>query len=218
MQCGFLALTVGSIRSKNVINVCTKNLLDMVVASLSFYLIGYGFAFGDPVDGKGGYSGNGFIGKTYFALHKLPIVARHHFLFQWAFSATATTIVSGAVTERTRFEAYLLFSAFISTWVYPVVVHWNWSPSGWLGASRHPSAGPLLFGSGAIDFSGSGVVHMVGGISALCGAWAVGPRLGRFVDGTPQLLAGHNAALQVLGIFFLWFGWYGFNRYVCTLV
>lgn len=111
-----MCLTVGSVRSKNVINVCTKNLLDMVVGSIGFYLLGYGFAFGCKVeDGK--LEGNGFIGNRFYALNGLPLSERYHWLFNWAFSATANTIVSGAVAERTRFEAYLLFSGFISSWV-----------------------------------------------------------------------------------------------------
>jgi Amt family ammonium transporter len=130
------------------------------------------------------------------------------FLFQWAFAAAAATIVSGSVAERTSFLAYLLYSIFLTSFVYPVVVHWVWDSYGWLSAFN----GEPLLGVGMIDFAGSGVVHMVGGFAGLWGATMVGPRVGRFdADGNAVDMPGHSATLVVLGTFLLWFGWYGFN-------
>lgn len=202
MQLGFAALTAGSVRAKNTKNVLVKNLLDAVVGALFYYLFGYAWAYGAEA--------NGFIGYRNFALAHVPAEASFEsWFFQWAFAATAATIVSGAVAERTSFYAYLGYAAFLVGWVYPVVSHWIWDPRGWLSAFK-PS--DWLFGSGAIDFAGSGVVHMVGGFSGLCGAWVVGPRIGRFdADGKPRPMPGHSAALCTIGTFVLWFGWYGFN-------
>lgn len=131
--------------------------------------------------------------------------------YQWAFAATATTIPAGAVAERFNFNAYLAYTILISAWVYPIIVHWVWDEDGWLGAGRL-TADNLLFGSGMIDFAGSAVVHMTGGLTGLMGAWIVGPRLGRFdSNGKPVDMPGHSATLVVLGTCLLWLGWYGFN-------
>ncbi|PPR92272.1 hypothetical protein GOBAR_AA28405 [Gossypium barbadense] len=124
-------------------------------------------------------------------------------------AATAAGITSGSIAERTQFVAYLIYSSFLTGLVYPIVSHWFWSTDGWASPVRE---GHLLFGSGVIDFAGSGVVHMVGGIAGLWGALVEGPRMGRFDgDGKPVLLRGHSGTLVVLGTFLLWFGWYGFN-------
>jgi ammonium transporter, Amt family len=124
------------------------------------------------------------------------------------FAATAATIVSGAVAERCKFEAYLGYALFLSMWVYPVIAHWVWSEDGWASAA----ADNKLFDMGVYDFAGCGVVHMTGGLAALAGAGTLGPRLGRFNSlGKPQELQGHNASLALLGVFILWFGWFGFN-------
>jgi len=208
MQAGFAMLCAGCVRSKNTMNILLKNVIDACISGVFFYLVGYGFAFG-ATDNP-----NAFIGNADFALYKTdsltPAPGWHSFMFQWAFSAAAATIVSGAVAERCTFHAYLGYSAFISGFVYPVVVHWVWSSSGWLSAFR--TDGDKLLDMGAIDFAGSGVVHMVGGAAAVMGAFFVGPRLGRFgADGKPNPMPGHNATLVVLGTFLLWFGWYGFN-------
>ncbi|CAN0382183.1 unnamed protein product, partial [Ectocarpus sp. 8 AP-2014] len=129
-------------------------------------------------------------------------------LFQWAFAATAATIVSGAVAERVSFNAYIIYSIVLTSFIYPVVVHWGWA-GGWASAWRETD---LLFGCGVIDFAGSGVVHMTGGLAALCAAIVVGPRTGRFnEDGTANTLPQQSAVLQSLGTLILWFGWYGFN-------
>eukprot|EP00803_Ostreobium_quekettii_P011206 evm.model.scf_332.7 EVM.evm.TU.scf_332.7 scf_332:78047-82386(-) len=191
MQCGFCMLCAGSVRAKNSKNIILKTLLDTCFGALGWYLLGYGLAFG--------HRSNDFLGITNFALHDV------------SFAATATTVVSGAVAERTKFGAYMLYAAFLTAWVYPVIVHWVWAPEGWFTAHKtYKSA--LFNGTGLIDFAGSGVVHMTGGISGLIGAWIVGPRIGRFDNhGRAREIPGHSASLALLGIFILWFAWYGFN-------
>jgi len=213
MQCGFAMLTAGSVRTKNTKNVLLKNLLDACIGALAYYIFGFAFAYGNETD-----EGNTvFIGKSNFALSDLSDLGTgtwgpdrlHFFFFQWTFAATAATIVSGSVAERTSFYAYLGYAFFLSAFVYPVVSHWVWSAQGWLSAFK---ADDLLFGSGMIDFAGCGVVHMVGGFAGLMGAIIVGPRLGRFdAEGNTVPMPGHSATLCTLGTFILWFGWYGFN-------
>eukprot|EP00803_Ostreobium_quekettii_P009012 evm.model.scf_351.9 EVM.evm.TU.scf_351.9 scf_351:86824-94708(+) len=196
-------LCAGSVRGKNAKNVILKNLLDTCFGALGWYVLGYGLAFGERA--------NEFLGESSFALHDVPLRTYHNWMFQYAFAATATTIVSGAVAERTKFEAYLVYAFFLTSWVYPSVVHWIWAGEGWLTAFK-VFRSDLFNGTGLIDFAGCGVVHMVGGLSGLAGAWMVGPRLGRFdVDGKPREIPGHSASLALLGVFILWFGWYGFN-------
>ena len=195
MQCGFAMLTAGSVRTKNVKNVLIKNLLDACVGALAYFLFGYSFAYGDD--------GNRFIGWNEFALSKGWETDFTEFFFQWTFAATAATIVSGSVAERTSFYAYLGYAFFLTSFVYPVVSHWVWDGSGWM---------TTLFGVGVVDFAGCSVVHMVGGVAGIIGAIIVGPRIGRFDEnGRVQSLAGHSATLCTLGTFLLWFGWYGFN-------
>jgi len=181
MQTGFAMLTAGSVRTKNVKNVLIKNIL--------------AFAYGE--DSKV----PGFIGWGQFALSSGWDTDFTSFFFQWAFAATAATIVSGSVAERTSFYAYLGYAFLLTAWVYPVVSHWVWG-GGFLSD---------IFGIGMIDFAGCSVVHMVGGVAGLVGAIIVGPRTGRFVDGKVQPMPGHSATLATLGTFLLWFGWYGFN-------
>uniref|UniRef100_A0A803PVF0 Ammonium transporter n=1 Tax=Cannabis sativa TaxID=3483 RepID=A0A803PVF0_CANSA len=205
MQLGFAMLCAGSVRAKNAMNIMLTNVVDAVVGSLSFYLFGFAFAFGSD------FTTNPFIGSTYFALNNVPNSSYDYsfFLFQWAFAIAVAGITSGSIAERTQFSAYLVFSFFLSGFVYPVVVHWLWSTHGWLSPS---STTGLLFGSGAIDFAGSGVVHLVGGVAGLWGSLIEGPRVGRFdAFGHPVPMRGHNATLVVLGTFLLWFGWFGFN-------
>jgi ammonium transporter, Amt family len=193
MQTGFAMLTSGSVRSKNTKNVLLKNILDASVGAIAYFLFGWAFAYGPD--------GNKFIGWGQFALSRGPV--KHHvFFFQWAFAATAASIVSGSVAERTSFYAYLGYAFFLTAFVYPVVSHWVWG-GGFLST---------IFGWGAIDFAGCTVVHMVGGFAGLAGAVAVGPRLGRFdSEGKVVPMPGHSATLCTLGTFMLWFGWYGFN-------
>ncbi|XP_015873786.3 ammonium transporter 1 member 3 [Ziziphus jujuba] len=201
MQLGFAMLCAGSVRAKNAMNIMLTNVVDAVVGSLSYYLFGFAFAFGQS---------NPFIGTDFFALKDIPNSTYQYsfFLYQWAFAIAVAGITSGSIAERTQFSAYLVFSFFLSGFVYPVVVHWLWSSNGWLSAS----SSLLLFGSGAIDFAGSGVVHLVGGVAGLWGSFIEGPRVGRFdVFGKALPMRGHNATLVVLGTFLLWFGWFGFN-------
>ncbi|XP_021281984.1 uncharacterized protein LOC110414912 [Herrania umbratica] len=203
MQLGFAMLCAGSVRAKNTMNIMLTNVLDAAAGALSYYLFGFAFAFGSP--------SNGFIGRHFFGLKAYPSPSSDYsfFLYQWAFAIAAAGITSGSIAERTQFVAYLIYSSFLTGFVYPTVSHWFWSGDGWASASRSDN---LLFGSGVIDFAGSGVVHMVGGIAGLWGALIEGPRLGRFDRADRSVaLRGHSASLVVLGTFLLWFGWYGFN-------
>lgn len=201
MQCGFCMLSAGSVRGKNAKNIILKNLLDACFGALGWYFFGFALAFG----GEGGT----FAARQNFALHEVPTSNYHNWFFQYAFAATTVTIVSGAVAERTKFEAYLLYAFSLTSWVYPVIVHWVWDPTGWLSAFNEAD---LFNDSGMVDFAGCGVVHMTGGFAGLAGAIAVGPRLGRFdANGKPRDIPGHSASLALLGVFILWFGWFGFN-------
>ncbi|KAK9062804.1 hypothetical protein SSX86_019994 [Deinandra increscens subsp. villosa] len=206
MQLGFAMLCAGSVRAKNTMNIMLTNVLDAAAGGLSYYIFGFAFAFGG--------SSNGFIGKHNFGLKSIPSAVYDYsfFLYQWAFAIAAAGITSGSIAERTQFVAYLIYSSFLTGFVYPLVSHWVWSSDGWASATRKPESGGLLFESGAIDFAGSGVVHMVGGIAGLWGALIEGPRIGRFDrSGRSVALRGHSGSLVVLGTFLLWFGWYGFN-------
>ncbi|GLC40105.1 hypothetical protein PLESTB_000882500 [Pleodorina starrii] len=215
MHAGFAMLCAGAIRSKNTMNILLQTVMDAAVSAIAFYILGYGFAYGI------GDNPNGFIGDALFGMARwapknqafTPVAGAgwQNWFFQWAFAATATTIPAGAVAERLNFNAYLIYSFFISAFVYPVVVHWVWSYEGWLGFARN-AAYSHLFRSGMIDFAGSGVVHMTGGLAGLAGCIMVGPRMGRFdSNGNPVEMPGHSATLVVLGTVLLWFGWYGFN-------
>ena len=195
MQAGFGMLEAGFIRAKNTCNILTKNFLDFCMASLGFFLIGYGLMFG---------TGNGLFGMEGWCLLGLddtvggvPLYA--FWLFQAAFCGAAATIVAGGMAERMKFHAYLIYSFIISALIYPVVGHWIWG-GGWLS--------DMGFG----DFAGSTVVHTVGGCAALVGTSIMKPREGKYaIDGKPNVLAGHNIPLASLGVFILWFGWFGFN-------
>mmetsp|Transcript_15769 Transcript_15769/g.42380 ORF Transcript_15769/g.42380 Transcript_15769/m.42380 type:complete len:464 (-) Transcript_15769:387-1778(-) len=202
MQTGFAMLCAGLVRAKNTKNILLKNVLDACAGALGFWSLGYAFAYGEA-DG-----GNPFIGNTHFFMTNWAGQTYQGWLFQFAFAATAATIVSGAVAERTKMAAYLCYSFALTAFIYPVVAHWVWASAGWISAFN---ANPLL-GTGVIDFAGCGVVHMVGGVAALSGAWVVGPRLGRYdPEGNLIEIPGHSATLQALGTFILWVGWYGFN-------
>ncbi|XP_074338151.1 ammonium transporter 1 member 1-like [Apium graveolens] len=203
MQLGFAMLCAGSVRAKNTMNIMLTNVLDAAAGGLFYYMFGFAFAYGAP--------SNGFIGKHFFGLKDVPDASFDYsnFLYQWAFAIAAAGITSGSIAERTQFVAYLIYSSFLTGFVYPIVSHWFWSPDGWASPFKTDN---LLFDSGVIDFAGSGVVHMVGGIAGLYGALIEGPRIGRFdQSGRAIALRGHSASLVVLGTFLLWFGWYGFN-------
>jgi len=221
MQIGFGMLEAGAIARKNVQNILFKNFLDASGAAICFWLLGFGFAYGDTV--------GGFIGDGNYAIRDIYNGAGGEgggdgwqgWFFQWAFTGAAATIVAGSVAERCKIEAYFVYSIFVSTFIYPVVVHWVWG-SGYLSAwgampDENGDARPILQynsnSNGVIDFAGSGVVHMVGGVSGLMGAIALGPRKGRFdpITGSVNAMPAHNQALCALGTGILWFGWYGFN-------
>ena len=191
-----------SIRAKNAQNILLKNLMDACVGALWFWATGYAFAYGSANDG------NWFIGNDLFFLSSgfTGKDVYHSWFFQFAFAATAATIVSGAVAERCSMGAYAGYSAVLTGFVYPVVAHWVWSGDGWLSAFLHD---PWL-DVGVIDFAGCGVVHMVGGAAAGIGAYVLGPRIGRFGPKGREI-KGHSVPLVVLGTFLLWVGWYGFN-------
>jgi Amt family ammonium transporter len=195
MQAGFGMVEAGFIRAKNTCNILTKNFLDFCMASLGFFLVGYAFMFGD---------GNSFIGTKGWCLFGLEPIANGvplyaFWLFQAAFCGAAATIVAGGMAERMKFVGYLIYSFTISALIYPIVGHWIWG-GGWLAKM------------GFADFAGSTVVHTVGGFAALIGTSILGPREGKYnIDGTPNVLAGHSIPLASLGVFILWFGWFGFN-------
>ena len=189
MQPGFMLVETGFTRSKNSVNIVMKNFMDFSVGAVSYWAFGFALAYGGTTLG-------GFLAYGNFFLEGDAIT----YFFQVVFAATAATIVSGAVAERTKFSAYLLFQPFICGVIYPIVTHWVWSGQGWLGDL------------GFIDFAGSGVVHMVGGFAALAGVQIVGPRIGKYDDnGNPQVIPGISMVAGALGVFILWFGWYGFN-------
>jgi len=211
MQAGFAMICSGCVRIKNVQNTMLKNLLDVCGSSIAFYFVGYAFAFGgDPEE-------TSFIGNTNFFLMRFHDdktgLLHAQWLFQFAFAATAATIVAGTLAERCQMKAYLMYSMVLTGFVYPVVVHNIWSPSGFLNNSIPDP----LFGSGMVDFAGSGVVHVTGGVTALIATLLLGPRKGRFYDDRgkkfdePKAFPGHSKSLQMLGTLILWFGWYGFN-------
>lgn len=205
MQAGFAMLCAGSVRLKNVQNTMLKNLLDACGAAIGFWSFGYAFAYSD--------GGNDFIGGRDFALVDASPSEWSFWLFQFAFAATCATIVAGTLAERCQMGAYLCYSLVLTGFVYPVVVRAVWSERGFLNYSR----GVLFRDVGMLDFAGSGVVHVTGGVTALLASWLLGPRKGRFRDRrgrileVPKPFPGHSPALQVLGTFILWFGWYGFN-------
>ncbi len=196
MQAGFAMVESGFTRSKNAANILMKNLMDFCVGSILFFMLGYGLMYGT--------SAAGLIGTDNFFLSKFAIGAGSGsdwagFLFQLVFAATAATIVSGAVAERFKFSSYLVYSAIIVGLIYPISGHWLWG-GGWLSQQ------------GFIDFAGSTLVHSVGGWAALAGAMLLGPRIGKFnKDGSANVIPGHSLTLAVLGVFILWFGWFGFN-------
>lgn len=200
MQAGFAMVETGLTRAKNAVNIMMKNLMDFAFGSLAYWLIGFGLMFG--VTATGWFGTDGFL-LSDFAKDGDPWIYAF-WMFQVVFAATAATIVSGAMAERTKFVSYLIYSVVISAIIYPIFGSWAW------GSLYH--GGGWLERLGFIDFAGSTVVHSVGGWAALAGAMVLGPRIGKFTkDGTPKAIPGHSLTLAALGTFILWFGWFGFN-------
>lgn len=193
MQAGFAMVEAGFCRAKNASNLMMKNLLDFVMGSLAYFAVGFAFMYGADKSGLIGFSNFFLSGDAY------DVTIYRDFMFQVVFAATAATIVSGAVAERLKFNAYLVYSVVISAFIYPVYGHWVWG-GGWLSQM------------GFHDFAGSGVVHALGGFVGLAGAMVLGPRFGKYdKDGKPRAIPGHNIPFAAIGVFILWFGWFGFN-------
>ena len=195
MQPGFALVEAGFTRSKNTANILMKNLMDFAIGSILYWTIGFTLMYGDSLGGFVGipdlfFMSDGY-GENYSDYADL--------FFQTVFCATAATIVSGAMAERTEFKAYLIFTIVISVFIYPISGHWTWG-GGWLSQL------------GFHDFAGSSIVHSVGAWIGLAGSAIIGPRIGKYnKQGKPNAIPGHNLLLGALGVFILWFGWFGFN-------
>jgi ammonium transporter, Amt family len=205
MQAGFALLEAGMCRVKNVANVLMKNMVDFLLGSIAFFVIGYSIMMGGDIAGIIGDPTSAIMltGDSYDVSTMLL------WFFMLVFAATAATIVSGAIAERPKFKVYVIYSIVVSALIYPVYGHWVWG-GGWLAASDFMT--DLGGGYGALDFAGSGVVHAMGGFIALAGCILIGPRIGKYTkEGKPRPIPGHNITLVVLGGFILFFGWFGFN-------
>ncbi|MFZ5995661.1 MAG: ammonium transporter [Thermodesulfobacteriota bacterium] len=200
MQAGFAMVETGFTRAKNAVNIMMKNLMDFVMGSIAYWIVGFALMFGATT--------TGWFGTTGFFLSdwgpgKDPWVLAF-WMFQVVFAATAATIVSGAMAERTKFSAYLVYSVIVSAFIYPIFGSWAW------GGLFH--GGGWLEKLGFIDFAGSTVVHSQGGWLSLAGAMVLGPRIGKYTpEGKVSAIPGHNIPLAALGVFILWLGWFGFN-------
>ena len=208
MQCGFAMVESGFTRAKNAGNIIMKNLMDFCIGAVMFVLLGFGLMMGEECLG-------GLVGLPTLGLltdYADNAANWSSFVFNLVFCATAATIVSGAMAERTKFSSYCIYSAVISAVVYPIEAGWIWNPNGWLAAK------------GFHDFAGSCAIHMVGGIAALIGAIFLGPRIGKYTidkktgKKKAKAIPGHSLTLGALGVFILWFGWYGFNGAAATSV
>lgn len=208
MQPGFALVEAGFTRTKNTANILMKNFVDFMVGSLLFWLVGFGIMFGvGSVAGIPHFCDLEYMNNIID--NGLPIEG--FLIFQTVFCATAATIVSGAMAERTKFSMYLIYTVLISVLIYPVSGHWTWG-GGWLMNGEEDSFMMRLFGTPSHDFAGSMVVHSVGGWISLVGAAILGPRIGKYgKDGKPRAIPGHNLTIAALGVFILWFGWFGFN-------
>jgi Amt family ammonium transporter len=204
MQAGFALVEAGLTRAKNVVNIFAKNMADAIVGVTAWFATGWAFAFG---------GGGKLIGDSQFFLTDADLMIpaegglsiATQFFFQAVFAATAVTIASGAMAERTKFSGYLIFAGVMCAFIYPVVVHWTWG-GGWIATEL--SIGDAVYS----DFAGSGIVHMTGGVAALMGAYFLGPRIGKYdADGNPRAIPGHNIPFATVGVFILWLGWFGFN-------
>jgi Amt family ammonium transporter len=192
MQAGFTLVESGMTRSKNAVNIAMKNLLDICVGSLTYWLVGYSLMYGATENGWLFWSG-------------LVQGDGADLFFQTMFAATAATIVSGAIAGRTKYSTYAIFTVVMTALIYPIAGGWEWN-GGWLN-----DVDGYFFNVEFIDFAGSSIVHGVGGFAALVAAYMVGPRIGKFVDGKVIPMPGHNQVLATLGVFILWLGWFGFN-------
>lgn len=192
MQAGFTLVESGMTASKNAVNIAMKNMLDICVGTLTYWLVGYSLMYGASESGwffwSGLFQGDGA-----------------DLFFQTMFAATAATIVSGAIAGRTKFSTYAIFTVVMTAIIYPIAGGWEWN-GGWLN-----NTDDYFFNAEFIDFAGSSIVHGVGGFAALVGAYMVGPRIGKYVDGKVMPIPGHNLTLATLGVFILWLGWFGFN-------
>jgi len=207
MHSGFSLLEAGCVRFKNTQNILAKNLVVVTVGFLCWYIIGYPLAFGF-VDEPNRFSG----GTNWLMDGFWDDKSKFRFwLFQGTFCATGGTIVSGAMAERTKLKGFGTYTVLMTSLIYPLVVYWGWSGEGFMNYTDKDGKSVSAFGPGFMDFAGSGIVHLVGGVGALCGAIIVGPRKGRYDPENQEAFDGHSIPFCVLGTFFLWFGWYGFN-------
>ena len=196
MQAGFAMVETGFTRAKNAGNIIMKNLMDFSIGTVVFWIMGFGIMFGA---GTGLFGTFDFFAQGNYSFLGLSVPTYAFLIFQTVFAATAATIVSGAMAERTKFISYVVYSLMLSALIYPISGHWIWG-GGWLA------------GLGFHDFAGSTAVHMVGGVAAMIGATLLGPRIGKYgSDGKPKAILGHSITLGALGVFILWFGWFGFN-------
>lgn len=213
MQAGFVMLEAGFARTKETVNVLIECIFDTAICGMLFWAIGYAFMFSH---------GNGFIGHNWFFLSGAPLTYEAtgvpllaHWIFQFAFADTTSTITSGAMIGRTSFRGDILYSIGVTGFIYPIVGHWAWGPDGWLAMMGSAGNFYPALGQGFRDFAGSTVVHTIGGVISLAGAIVLGPRIGRIFKRDDQLNGGlppaHSLPLATVGAFLLWFGWYGFN-------
>jgi ammonium transporter, Amt family len=213
MQAGFVMLEAGFARKRETVNILVECILDTAICGISFYAIGYAFMFSH---------GNGFIGYHWFFLQGAPdtyeatgVAILAHWIFQFAFADTASTITSGAMIGRTSFRGDIIYSIGVTAIIYPIIGHWAWGPDGFLALMGTPGNFLPALDQGFRDFAGSSVVHTIGGVVSLAGAIVLGPRIGRIFLRDDKIRGGlpaaHNLPLAAVGAFLLWFGWYGFN-------
>jgi Amt family ammonium transporter len=205
MQAGFAFLGAGALRVKNTVNYFAKSYMDFSIGALTYWAVGFALMFGGSKLYAGLEDGNSIIGWSGWFLsgNSYDVSTMMFWMFQVVFAATAATIVAGACAERMKLQAYLIYSGIVTAVIYAIYGHWVWG-GGWLAT--------LPFGVGARDFAGSGVVHAIGGFVSLAGIYLLGPRIGKFNrDGTPNAIPGHDVPMIVMGTFFLFFGWFGFN-------
>jgi len=200
MNAGFAMVEAGMCRQKNAVNILSKNLFVFALAVTSYWFVGYSLMYGDPVIAGSLYFNGLFFDPTVTPelIGEGGLVPTVDFLFQAAFAGTAATIVSGLVAERVKFGEFVVFSLILTAFIYPIAGSWQWN-GGWLSEA------------GFIDFAGSSIVHSVGAWAGLVGAFLLGPRIGKYVNGKVQAMPGHNMAIATLGALILWIGWYGFN-------